>query len=395
MLRFDGATGAFRDVFVARESGGYSFPWDLTVGPGGDLFVSDQLGNVRRFSKQGGAPLGLFVTGGTNGETGTAQAIVFGPDGNLYLSDITNFSTSHILRYSGSNGAFISQLAEPPGTTDLAFGPDGLLYLACHQMNEVRRYNVVTGEYLGVFIPSGSGGMTRPFRLDFGPDGNLYVGTLRDGGPLGEVYRFNGVTGAAMGAFVPNGPAGIAGWVFDMKFGPDGNLYVNDAFSGIKRFNGVTGAFIDVFVPAGSGGFDHTHGMVFADVTAACPRVLHLNEVRVTTRTKAGKKGFTVQVSVTNIGAADIPGPLSVIVGSIAPAGTALTGAAGTTACEYNDPENAFAAAGKPYVNVTLPGGASTLRVKKTAKVTLRFTGKRPPPGFALGLAVVAGPGAR
>ncbi len=55
-----------------------------------------------------------------------------------------------------------------------------------------------------------------------------------------QVSRFNKDTGAFMGTFT----SGLAmNRVWDLDYGPDGNLYVNDN-AGIHRFNGTTGALM-------------------------------------------------------------------------------------------------------------------------------------------------------
>ncbi len=55
----------------------------------------------------------------------------------------------------------------------------------------ILRYDERTGDFLGVFIPDGSGGLGRPDGLVFGPDGNLYVCS---GGP-DCILRYDGITG--------------------------------------------------------------------------------------------------------------------------------------------------------------------------------------------------------
>ena len=75
------------------------------------------------------------------------------------------------------------------------------------------RYNGETGEFLGAFVTSRSGGLDIPAGLVFGPDGNLYVSSRG----TDEVLRYNGETGEFIDAFVTSGiglsdPSGL---VFD------------------------------------------------------------------------------------------------------------------------------------------------------------------------------------
>jgi hypothetical protein len=55
------------------------------------------------------------------------------------------------------------------GMGGLAFGPDGNLYAAGFQSNNVVRYNGTTGAFLGTFVPAGSGGLNGPQFLTFSP----------------------------------------------------------------------------------------------------------------------------------------------------------------------------------------------------------------------------------
>ena len=131
----------------------------------------------------------------------------------------------------------------------------------------ILRFDEQTGDFLGEFISTGSGGLVSPDDLTFGPDGNLYVSSGNDGAtPAVEpsaILRFNGLTGEFIDIFATsptlNRPYGNA-------FGPDGNLYVASFLSDeILRFDGVTGAFIDVFATGNGlpGGLNGPNDLLF------------------------------------------------------------------------------------------------------------------------------------
>ncbi|HEY9622503.1 MAG TPA: PEP-CTERM sorting domain-containing protein [Crinalium sp.] len=110
------------------------------------------------------------------------------------------------------------------------------------ESNNVVIYDERTGRYGGEFIPSGTGGLTSPDDLTFGPDGDLYISSGTD--TSGAILRFDGKTGEFLGRFDQGGqlfrPYGIA-------FGPDGNVYVSSFRSDqILRYD-ATGKFLDVF----------------------------------------------------------------------------------------------------------------------------------------------------
>ncbi len=74
-----------------------------------------------------------------------------------------------------------------------------------------------------------------------------------------SIKKYDGVTGAFLGNFVTPGAGGLDYPGF-MTTGPDGNLYVSSNHShNIKRFNGASGVYIDDFVPVGSGGVIDPH----------------------------------------------------------------------------------------------------------------------------------------
>jgi hypothetical protein len=125
------------------------------------------------------------------------------------------------------------------GAFDLAFGPDGALYVASFFTNQVIRVDVDSGQ-ASVFIGAG---VLAPSALAFGHDGNLYVANQSSA----SVLKFNGTTGAPMGVFVAPGAGGlISPW--DLAFGPDGDLYITSAANLVLRYDGGSGAFANVFI---------------------------------------------------------------------------------------------------------------------------------------------------
>ena len=176
MLRYDGATGAFLDVFVAAGSGGLAAPIDLTFGPDGNLYVADiDTNEVLRYDGSTGAFLDVFVPAGSGGLDGPLT-LIFGPDGNLYVGSFRTPNGGGVLRYDGSTGEFIDLFALAGNVP--AFGPDGNLYVG-HRLNEVLRYDGATGEFIDYFFEfANNGGLDGLFSMTFTPEAVPEPGTL-------------------------------------------------------------------------------------------------------------------------------------------------------------------------------------------------------------------------
>ena len=80
-----------------------------------------------------------------------------------------------VMEFNGATGVFEGTFANGGGLdapTDMAYGPDGNLYVASAGSNAILRYDGVTGTFISV---ASGGGIEFPFGITFGPDGNLYV----------------------------------------------------------------------------------------------------------------------------------------------------------------------------------------------------------------------------
>ncbi len=170
VVRYDGRTGVSRGVFA---TGGTNL-WHITFGPDGDLYVcSAGTGQVLRFNGTTGASKGVFADAP---ELTSAYGLSFGPDGDLYVSSGppptggTGDPHQPILRFNGTTGAFKGeftsghQLNNPDA---VLFGPDGDLYVSDYSNNQVARFDGTTGVFKS--IAATGGGLSGVSGLAFTP----------------------------------------------------------------------------------------------------------------------------------------------------------------------------------------------------------------------------------
>lgn len=224
--------------------GGTSNSVTFVVTPPAHDFVVTDLGgmNVLRFTSSG-APDPRPPRSDAVYLANLSPSIAWGPDGLFYRS----LSGVGIQSFDASTNTLKTFVAGVTAGSGMAFGPDGNLYIANPVKGAIDRYcgplnssSCVPGSPL----PSGQSSATPAFYagsanakeifdLVFGPDGNLYVSNA---GFPAAILRYCGpanpscVAGAAMGLsntdiFVTlsttvNPSAG------DLAFGPDNNIYI-------------------------------------------------------------------------------------------------------------------------------------------------------------------------
>lgn len=221
VVRFNGDTGAFIDRFVwndpmtpGDDTGGLDAPTGLTFGPDGHLYVCGfNSDNVIRYDGSSGNFMDVFVAAGSAGLNGPDAGMMFGPDGNLY---VPGWFSNRVHRYDGTTGAstgtFISSIGRP---RTMLFADGGASLLVTSWLNNrVERFNATTGAFLGVF--SNLGANARPTGMAQGPDGNLYITS----DSLNRVWQVDATDGTVLGTFVSAGSGGLAGATYISFWSP-------------------------------------------------------------------------------------------------------------------------------------------------------------------------------
>jgi DNA-binding beta-propeller fold protein YncE len=179
VVEFD-RTGAEVGDFVAAGAGGLVHPTNMTIGPGGNLYVSSRdTDSVLVYDGATGASLGVFVASGAGGLS-QPYGLEFGPNGNLFVTS----GAGEVLQFDGEDGFFLGTfvdaldnggLTTPRG---IAFKPDGNLLVASSATNQVLEYDGATGAFLRQFNRGGTDSaltLDRPWGIRIGPDGGVYV----------------------------------------------------------------------------------------------------------------------------------------------------------------------------------------------------------------------------
>ena len=139
--------------------------------------------------------------------------MMFGPDGNLY---IPGWFSNRVHRYDGTTGAstgtFISSIGRP---RTLVFREGtGTLLVTSWLNNRVEEFNAASGAFVSIFSSLGTN--ARPTGMAYGPDGNIYVASDN----LNQVWQLDAASGAILDVIVPGGSGGLAGATYVSFWSP-------------------------------------------------------------------------------------------------------------------------------------------------------------------------------
>ncbi len=236
--------------------GGWSLSIQHTYDPVGQTVLLGD-GSRRTTAAQTLSDIILTVAGngdagnfGASGDGGpatsaslTAADIAFGPDGALYIADRSNGR----IRRVGTDGIITSVAAGFSSPTGIAVGADGALYIADNGRNRVSRVGTDgsittvagtgTAGYNGDNIPALSAQLRGLGGLAVGPDGSLYITEwanlrVRRVGSDGIITTVAG--NGSQFCDVADGSRAIDACLVgpqDVAVAPDGSLYIADAIA--------------------------------------------------------------------------------------------------------------------------------------------------------------------
>ncbi len=173
-------------------------PGQVQIAANGDLLVNNYFGgDVAQYSATG-QYLGIF----SNPGLARAYFSALDSQGNLYVTDFMTGVVRKISSTGVDEGNFISNVA---GVTGIAFDPKGDLYVVINGgQYKILEYSP-TGTFLGLITDTG---LSSPYGLTFGPDGNIYVANAGN-----DSVTYYTPSGTYLGVFADTGlsaPNGVA-----------------------------------------------------------------------------------------------------------------------------------------------------------------------------------------
>jgi streptogramin lyase len=244
--RFNGTTGAFISDFVTAGSGGLSAPYDLDFGPDGNLYVSDyNTKSIKRYNGTTGEFIDTFITGIQYGVDGP-NGVQWGPDGNIYTQA---YSANYVRKYNGATGEDMGSFCSVGGSMrDFFWTPGGDMLVMSPSLNKVFRF-AADGTALAEYAMDGNAGGAR-FTVCADAAGNMYVGAMNNN----SIEKYD-ASGNFLGVLVTNGSGGL-NQTSRVRIGEDGNLYASSynapTITAIKKYSIVDGSYLGDFAT----GFD-------------------------------------------------------------------------------------------------------------------------------------------
>jgi virginiamycin B lyase len=208
------------DITIVEKSlpGDGQRPQAIVVGPNGNLWVTEVIKHQIFRIKPNGDVTAFRVPGE---KVGVLQGITFGPDGNLWFTSREENAIRRVSPAGEFNGTFVipSQATEPTQTNKgswprgITVGPDGQIWFAEMAANKIGRVTL-TGEFSEFEIPTAK---AQAYGVVTGPDQNLW---FTESG-AGKIGRLEVKTGKIT-EFALSNPQSRPR---DIAVGPDGHLW--------------------------------------------------------------------------------------------------------------------------------------------------------------------------
>ncbi len=268
--------GRFRSVVTAPPSvdGGPILTefTDMDLDDAGRLYLLAS-GDVRRYDRLSGELIDVYLSSELPGQR-DLQSSFPRAMGFINNNQFLVLGDSAIERYD-ANGIQLNwassaeRKVDPDNWNDLVSLPmrsfatrQTRLYVAEALSNRILVFRTTHGFREPDLAGPDNGHIVDPWGMTFSPQGHLLLAN----GEAGNVLRFDPASREFMGEFVPAGSGGLL-FARDVAFGPDGHLYVACQRSHrVLRYDGTSGAFIDVVVEAGQAGLEAPSSLLFAPV---------------------------------------------------------------------------------------------------------------------------------
>ena len=229
--RFDASTGEFLGSFVT----GLDFPADVAVGNDDNVYVSNlNTNSILRFDGVTGEFMDEFISGIN------APYQMHFRDDMLYVTNLAVGENNFVKRYNANTGEFIDNFIQVQNNPSIVFTDDSIyasVFSDGIAVGGVNRYDINTGAFIEEFIAPGEGGLAGPSSLLLEDDGWLIGSWFTN-----SVKRYD-LNGRFLGDAITglNGPDGAT-------IGPDGNLYITSVRDGeILQYDPDTYEQLSVF----------------------------------------------------------------------------------------------------------------------------------------------------
>jgi hypothetical protein len=213
---YSGTTGDYIGDFVSADDGLRS-PIGLTFAKDGSLFVvgdtpvpSDDVLRSGFFQYDGntGELLNSVLTGARGFSVAPVDVAVGGPSNNVYFSNsVFRFNEGNIREYDLTTNKLTASAFSGSSTP---FSPQGLALdgskLFYTNRREVGLIDLAGNTSNSLFVEVSSGGLDSAIGLTVGEDGNLYVSNSN----TNSIKRYDGATGDFLGDFVTSSSGGLS-----------------------------------------------------------------------------------------------------------------------------------------------------------------------------------------